>query len=260
MKKDQIFLIVIAFLILGVGAVWFFTSKTFERLTTSSKEKELTVDEQEDVLEKAFSDYSKADGTRAEGNVEFQSNGRTYNADINAKTTGQSRYFLEIEIEGETLQFYTEKEDNQENIYVSNGEDTAKFELQEDSDAYSVYSEVNETDPNNMIEDLDEKSQEEDVEVEYKGIDNCREMKCHKYIITDNSGSATVVTILWLDTDEKLPQMLDTESPDFNGEFDFYYDDYNFSMPESYEEIKPDSISGIQKLYNIMGDFVNLFL
>lgn len=276
MNKKYIFIAcaVIALLLLliglGFGGWYVYNSYIKKESKESTAEIGLSEDEAEELLDEAVSDYAEINSARVEGTAEVSYGGVTNDVDILVKIKDKTDMYLELTMEDEKLYVYSEieeveqvQEEDKIWAFVSDGVETVRFEITEGSEGEDIYNDVvNSTNPMEMMEDLEEGGEEDlsedvDVEVSYEGIEACRDMECHKYIITDKETDGTI--IVWVDTEERLPRIASYDSSDVKGSVDIYYEEVEFEIPTEYEDIDLETFLGLQKLYLVAGNFVDLF-
>lgn len=284
MNKKHIFLacavIALLLLLLGLGLVgWYvynnYVKKEASDTTTGT---ELSKEEADELLDEAVTDYAEVNSAKAEGMAEVNYGGETNEVDILAMTKDKTDMYLELTRGDEKLYVYSEidpsassgqeastAEQAEDTIwaFVSDGEETVRFEIEDGSEGEDIYNDViNSTNPMEMMEDLDlggeeDLSEDPSVEISYEGIEACRDMECHKYIITDKETDG--ILTVWVDTEERLPRIAKYDSSEVKGSVDIYYEEVEFEIPTEYEDINLETFWGLQKLYLIAGDFVDLF-
>jgi hypothetical protein len=284
MKKKYIFIAcaVIALLLLliglGLGAWYIYDNYIKKETTDTTAGTELNEDEAKEILDEAVTDYTEVNSAKAVGTAEVNYGGETNEVEILAMTKNKTDMYLELTMKGEKLYVYSEidpsassgqegsEQVQEEDIiwaFVSDGVDTVRFEITEGSEGEDIYNDVvNSTNPMEMMEDLEEVGEEglsEDpsVEISYEGVEACRDMECHKYIITDKETDGTIT--VWVDTDGRLPRIAKYDSSEVKGTVDIYYEEVDFEIPTEYEDIDLETFWGLQTLYLIAGDFVDLF-
>jgi len=295
MKKKYIFIaaavLALLILLLGCGFGGWYVYKNYLKKETGESEEETELEEVDGVkiYEEATDNYSEVNEARAEGTAEFVYEGSTYYIDVIAMSKEMTTNYLELTMDEEKLYVYSEvtegeldpsadsagssqessgQEGEEDKIwaYLSDGTETVRFEIEEGTEGEDIYSDVvNSTNPMEMLEEIDSSEdsgedldEESEVEVEYVGVEDCRELKCYKYIVTDKETDATIT--IWVDTDEKLPRIAKYDSVDIKGEVDIYYEEVDIEIPERYEDIDIETFWGLHELYKVAGDFVNLVL
>ncbi|MFC1780368.1 hypothetical protein ACFLY9_01600, partial [Patescibacteria group bacterium] len=141
------------------------------------------------------------------------------------------------------------------------GGDYSKMGVEvDDATSEEFYSSITDMDPTDEVQDVDTYEEDPDFTVTYEGEDTCRDMTCHKYKIEESETGEQGIIIIWVDTEERLPRIINYKTEYVDGEFDIYYDQVDFDLPTEYNDINIESLLGLQQLYVIIGDFVDLFL
>jgi len=263
-------LILVGVIVVSVG-LWYClgrsndTKNSAGNSSSANVSDELLTEVQEgDVFVEGIENYDQVGAARTEGNVVVKNGGKIYEIDVEAKTSDMTEAYIGLTMKDELVHIYAEDNDGILYLYVSDGTDTVRFVVEDGSETEEIYNEVNGYSPDSMMESLDDEYDDDggdpDVEVEYKGVVECHDLMCHKYIVTDNSTGQLSTLTIWLDTEDRLPRILKLDSDDMTAALDIYYDDVNFEMPDEYDEINIDTFWGLQQLYAVLGGFVDLLV
>lgn len=262
-SKKRLLILILGLLVLLVVLCivgWYILTRFIrkEDVDTEVKPPEET---KEEIFDEALENYTDINLFRAEGEMDVITGGQTYTTKAALMSKDVDTNYLKLEMEEEHLHIYTSMEDEIFYVYMFDGEETVRFELVEHSIGDEIYDEVVKYYPSDMIEDLETEGNEQaDIQIEYIGEEACHDMNCHKYKVTDTSTGQPAYTYLWIDTDERLPRIVEVDSEELKGKFDIYYKEVKFDLPEEYEDIDIETFLGIQKLYRVAGDFVDLLI
>ena len=263
MNKKLILIIVgvlVVLLILSVGVVAGVlimknSSKDSENQTADNQSvTSQAVKTEEEIFNSSIDNYKTTDTIRAEGVM--TENSLEDEVQVTAMSKDVDSNYLYLSSQDEELSLISDVEGEITYVYVSDGGETVMFKIVEGEESEDIYDEVMENNPTESVEEVDDYD-DPDYNIEYEGIEKCRDMQCHKYIVSYADSNDEL--IVWIDTEEELIRILKYETSELKGVFDVYYDNVDYELPEKYEEIKVETFYGIQKLYDVVGDFLDMF-
>jgi hypothetical protein len=256
MNKKYILIIVSVFLLLlllaGCGIGGYFIYKNYVEEKEDTRQDEGTDTESDEIV------VEKSGQMRVEGDLIIYGLGDPDSAQVVIMSKDDlSTNYMQLTSEDEKLDIYVTTEEGTLYTYISDGNDTIRFPVDEGT-SEEFYDSIVDMDPTDEVSEIDTYDENADFEVSYEGEEECQDMECDKYKIIDKENDGEM--IVWIDKLENLPRKMDYKSEYVDGVFDFYYNGVEFDVPSEYDEINANSPSGWARIYSVGSGFIDLFL
>jgi hypothetical protein len=216
-----------------------------------------------EVTVESIGTFTQPQEGKALGTVEITNLGQSNTIEIEARTEELNKHYIRMEIDGEALHMYVDDTTEVMYAYLANNEedpDVVRFIAEDVQNDTSLYTEMNDTNPFEILEGLETLESEENITITHNGTESCLDLVCEKYTIVDSTAGQEGTLIIWIDTKQNLIRMFSMDSIDMKANFNLFYEPVDIVFPAQWEDISVDSIVGLQKMYKVAGDFVEVFI